>query len=198
MTREEQRMNALTKAATVLSKLFEVVYDILAVGLTVGFVLFVVDRSAIPVTLVRGNPEAGQTLSVHGFSILISNPDGTLNYTAMIIFLLTGAMVMTLMAWVFRNVNLILHTTQGLTKFSQGATPFQKDNVRMVREIGFFFIAITVVEFGMSAVAVMAVGLEAAELSVGMENIVVALLMLCLSQVFALGTKMQEDVDGLV
>lgn len=198
MTREEQRMKALTKAATVLSKLCEVAYEILAVSLTVGFVLFMVDRNAMPGTLVQGDPKVGETLSIHGFSILIANPDGTLNNAAMIIFLLTGAMVMTLMAWVFRNVNLILRTTQGLTKFSKGATPFQKDNVRMVREIGIAFIAITVVEFGMSSVAVMAVGLEAAELSVGMENIVMALLMLCLSQVFALGMKMQEDMDGLV
>ena len=198
MTKEEKRMNALTKAATVFSKLFEVGYDILSVGLTVGLVLFLVDRAAAFGTLVQGNPAIGEELSVQGFSIAIGNPDGTLNNAAMIIFLLTGALSTCLMGWVFRNVNLILRTTQGLTKFSQGKTPFQKDNVRMVKEIGIFFLAITVVQFAMSTIAVCVIGPEMAEVTVGMENVVVGVLMLCLSQVFAIGQKMQEDVDGLV
>ena len=43
-----------------------------------------------------------------------------------------------LMAMVFRNVYLIFKTAEGKTWFSKGATPFQPDIVRMVREIGIF------------------------------------------------------------
>ena len=193
MTNKEKRFEMLTKAATVFSKLFEVGYQILAIGMMVGLVLFVIDKSFDWGALVRGDPEIGEQLAVNGFSIVIGNSDGTLNNAAMIIFLLAGAMSGELMAWVFRNVNLVLRTTQGLTKFSQGKTPFQKDNVRMIREI-----SITVVHFALSSLAVLIIGPEMAEVSVGMGNIVAGVLMLCLSQVFALGQKMQEDVDGLV
>lgn len=198
MTKSEIWNARLTKAATILSKLFEIGYNILAVGLMLGLVLFAVDKGFGLAELVQGDPEIGETLSVHGFSIGISNPNGSLNGTAMIIFLITGAMVTELMAWVFRNVNLILRTSQGETKFSKGKTFFQKDNVRMLREIGIFFIAITVVQFTMSSIAVMLLGPEFAEVSVGMQNIVIGLLMLCLSQAFAQGEQMQQDMDGLV
>ncbi len=198
MTTSEKRMETLTKAATVLSKLIEIAYDIGAVGMAVTLVLFLVDRSLFPGTLVQGAPVPGEAISVHGFSIVFGNPDGTINSAAFIIFLITGGLVLSHMAWIFRNVSLILRTTQGQTKFSQGKTPFQKDNVRMMREIGIFFIAITVAELIMSTIAVLVLGPETAEISVGMGDAITGILMLCLSQAFALGVKMQEDVDGLV
>ena len=67
-----------------------------------------------------------------------------------------------------------------------------------MREIGIFFISIAVVELIMSSVAVLVLGPEMAEVSANMGGFIVGVLMLCLSQVFALGQKMQEDVDGLV
>lgn len=196
--KNERRMNSLTKAATVFTKLFEVGYQILAVGLIVGLVLFIIDRAALPGALVKGSLAPGEEISVHDFSIVIGNPDGSPNNTAIIIFLITGALTAELMGWVFRNANLILRTTQGLTKFSQGKTPFQKDNVRMMREIGIFFLAIAVVELAASSLAFLILGPEFAEVSINAASAVTGILMLCLSQVFALGMQMQKDVDGLV
>lgn len=190
----EKHMESLTKFATMLTKLFEIGYSIGAVAMTVGLVLFLVDRDLFHNALVL----PGEEISVHGFSIALANPDSTINGTALIIFLLAGAMILELMAWVFRNVNLILRTTQGLTKFSQGKTPFQKDNVRMMREIGIFFFSITVVELAFSGLAVLLLGSETAEVSADLGGIVMGVLMLCLSQCFALGMQMQSDVDGLV
>ncbi len=188
----------LTRAATVMSKLFEIGYDIGAVSMIVGLVLFLVDRNLFFGSLVQGAPVPGEAWEVQGFSIVVTNPDGSLNNTAAIFFLVAGALSLELMAWVFRNVNLILRTTQGLTKFSQGSTPFQKDNVRMMREIGIFFFAITVVQFVLSSIAVLLIGPELAEVSVDFGGIVIGILMLCLSQVFAQGMEMQNEMDGLV
>ncbi len=195
-----QKKDRLTKAATVLSKLLEIGYDIGAVTMIVGFVLFLLDKNFFPGVLVKGGVVPGEAVSVHGFSLalVIGNEVGSLNSAAMILFLLCGAMTLELMAWVFRNVNLILRTTQGLTKFSQGKTPFQKDNVRMMREIGIFFISITMVQLVFSTIATLVIGPELVESSVDMMGIVMGILMLCLSQVFALGMQMQNDMDGLV
>ena len=109
-----------------------------------------------------------------------------------------GQLVWGLTAWVFRDAHLILRTTQGLTKFSQGKTPFQKDNVRMLREMGFFLLAVLVVELVAEVAAVLALGPEQVESSVGLNSFAVGILMLCLSQAFAQGVQIQRDVDGLV
>lgn len=196
MTDEDKRMEILTRVATVFTKIFEVAYNVGAIAMTVAFVLVLLDP-VLPGQVVWGSVPMEQ-LTVQGFSIRIAGADGTVDYKALSVFLLTGALILELMAWVFRDVNLILRTTQGLTKFSKGKTPFQKDNVRMMREIGIFFFSIAVVEFTASAVAVMLLGPEMAEISADMGGFVVGVLMLCLSQVFAIGQKMQEDVDGLV
>lgn len=198
MTEKRDRQGKLTKAATVLSKLLEIGYDIGAVTMIVGLILLLLDKNFFPGVLVKGGSAPGEAISVHGFSLVVGNPDGTVNNAAMVIFLLCGAMTLELMAWVFRDVNLILRTTQGLTKFSQGKTPFQKDNVRMMREIGIFFLSTTVVQLICSVIATLVIGPELVESSVDLIGVVVGLLMLCLSQVFALGMQMQNEMDGLV
>ena len=192
----DNHADALTKAATIITKLMEVAYDIGAVGLVVGLVLFLADP-VVPLPLVSGTFAPGEELTIHGFSIVCGDADGIIR-PAFIICLLTGAILLALMGWVFRNTWLILRTTQGKTKFSKGKTPFQKDNVRMLREIGFFFMGMSVVRFVMSAAAVMAIGLDKAEISANAGDFIIGLLMLCLAQCFAQGEKMQQDVDGLV
>lgn len=197
MLKETNNFDTLTKVATILTKIFEVLYNVGAITMTVAFVLILLDP-VLPGNVIWGGALPMEELRVQGFAIRIAGPDGTVDNRALIVFLLTGALILELMAWVFRDVNLILRTTQGLTKFSKGKTPFQKDNVRMMREIGIFFFSIAVVEFAASSVAVMLLGPETAEVSADMGGIVVGVLMLCLSQVFAIGQKMQEDIDGLV
>lgn len=192
----EKRRKALTRVAAVFSKLFEVAYHIGAVSLLVGLALFLLDPY-LPGEWVLG-AEAEEELTVKGFSLVVTDSEAQIIRPARVIFLLTGAVSLALMGFVFRNVNLILRTTQGLTKFSEGRTPFQKDNVRMMWETGIFFLAILVVQFAMSTLAVCILGPEGVEVHVGMENLVIGILMFCLSQVFALGMEMQKDIDGLV
>ncbi len=187
MQTQEKRMENLTKFATVLTKLIEVAYWIGAVAMVVAVALVAID-SYVPGQLVWG-VGPGAELSTHGFSMVIAGEDGEL---------LVPALVLGLMAWVFRDAHLILRTTQGLTKFSQGKTPFQKDNVRMLREMGFFLLAVPVVELVAEVAAVLALGPEQVESSVGLNSFAVGILMLCLSQAFAQGVQMQRDVDGLV
>ncbi len=197
MTFLDKHQEGLTKAATVLTKLVEVAYDIGAVAMVVALVMVLVDP-VTPMSLIWGEVAPYEEFNVHGFSLVVGNGDGTLNRPAFILVLIGGAILLSLMGWIFRNANLILRTTQGQTKFSKGKTPFQKDNVRMLREIGIFFISMTVVKFVLSVVAVALVGPEKAEVSAQLGDAIVGLLMLCLSQCFAAGMQMQQDVDGLV
>lgn len=189
----DKHSNAVTRAATILSKIVEVAYAIGATGLIALLIGFVMRPGAKMPALAPG-----EEITIRGFSLVCGNPDGFADRTAFGLVLLDGALSMILMWWIFRNAYLILRTTQGLTKFSRGATPFQKDNVRMLREIGIAFFAMPVVRLIISLIAVAVMGPDRAEVSMELGEAIVGILMLCLSQCFAQGVQMQQDVDGLV
>lgn len=181
-------MKKLDKATRIVAKIFEVGHWIGAVSMVVGLVLTVVMGEGA----FFGDPgEAGAALTSYGFELQVIDGAGTLNIGAVQVFLVGGAIVMGLMAMVFRNVYLIL-------KSSENATPFQPDNVRMVREIGIFLIAIPVVGLAASVAARLVLGVDAVESSVDMSSVVVGLVVLCLSHIFARGMELEADVDGLV
>lgn len=99
---------------------------------------------------------------------------------------------------IVRNINLIFRTTEGKTWFSKGSTPFQPDNIRMVREIGIFCIMIPVFSFIMSVVAGIALPVDMVEPEVDLALVFFGLVVLALSQYFAYGMELQNEVDGLV
>lgn len=196
MTFFDKHAEALTKFAAVLTKIFSILYSIGAVCMVVILLLMLAGPLA-PGNFVWGAKPL-EELSSQGFSLVITDGQGNLLPKALPILFVEAAISLGLMAMVFRNAHLILRTTQGLTKFSQGKTPFQKANVRMLREIGFFFIGIAAVQVVFCGIAVLALGPDKAEVSAGAGDLVTGILMLCLAQCFALGVQMQQDVDGLV
>lgn len=198
MSQWNTRTDRLTRIVTPITRILEVAYHIGAGCMAVCLVLFWVDRGLIPGALIKAVPAPGESISVHGFSIVFGSPDGSIHSGAFTIFLLAGAMTLELMAWVFRNVHLVLRTTQGQTKFSVGKTPFQTANVRLLRQAGIFLVAITGVQFAFSSLAVLVLGPEMSETSLGLEGLVIGVLVLCLSQWVDMGVRLQEDVDGLV
>ena len=111
--------------------------------------------------------------------------------TTFFLFGIGATIILTLMAMVFRNLSLIF-------KKSENSTPFQKDNIRMMKEIGIFSIAVPVVGFVMSVITRIAVGAEAAEISVSQSGIVMGIIVLCLTQFFVYGAELEKDVDGLL
>lgn len=196
MTFFDKHAEALTKIATLLTRLFSIAYFFGAACMAVALVLALIIPPA-PGGLIWG-AQPVEELSSGGFSIAISDGQGAPLPSALPVFFVEAALSLILMAMVFRNAHLILRTAQGKTKSSKGRTPFQKDNVRLLREIGLFFIGITVVQMAFCGIAVAMLGPENAEVSAGAENLVTGVLMLCLAQCFALGERMQQDVDGLV
>lgn len=179
--------DTLSRVAKVLAKLAEIAHWIGAVGMLAGVVLLLaMGREAV----ISDPREAGTQGDVYGFEMAVVDEAGEPDLAALEVFMVAGALLMVPMALTFRNVYLIL-------KNSEGSTPFQPDNVRMVREIGWFLMAVPAVGLIMSVVARLAVGVEA-EASVYMGSWLVGLVVLCLSQVFARGMALESDVDGLL
>lgn len=135
---------------------------------------------------------------IYGFRFTLTNAAGELSVPALAVFAFAGILLFGLMAMVFRIVYLIVKTTEGETWFSAGASPFQPDVIRMLREIGFFSIAVPVVGIVMSIVGRLVVGPEFAETSVDFGGIFMGLLVLWLTQAFTYGAELERDAEGLI
>lgn len=183
-------MKSLNKLTTVIAKIFEVFHWVGA-GLFVLCAIF----SAFAKDLLYHVTDAAEltqsNISVYGFEVSLVNSTGQFDYTVFTIFCIGAVIIMMLMAMVFRNIYLIV-------KKSTATTPFQKDNVRMVKEIGIFSIAIPVVGLIMSMVVRLVCGVDAVDTSVSLGGFAIGIIVLCLTQYFAYGVQLQSDVDGLV
>lgn len=134
----------------------------------------------------------GADLSVYGFEINAAVVNGSVDMTTFMLFGIGAVILLALMAMIFRNLHLIF-------KNAEKTTPFHKDNIRMLREIGFFAIAIPVVGLVMSIIVRFVVGVDAvAETSVDQSGLIMGIIVLCLTRFFVHGAELEQDVDGLV
>lgn len=181
------QVSKLDKATRVLAKLVEIALWIGTVGMLVGLALVLLFGEKA----VVGAAQPGETAAAWGFEIMVADFTGTLDLKALMVFLSGGAVLMGLMAMVFRNVYRIL-------KGSEGSTPFTADNVRMVREIGYFLIAVPAAGLVMSIIAQLILGPGVTEVRVNMGELLVGLVVLSLSRIFARGMELEADTEGLV
>lgn len=188
-------MKRLNTIVIIGSKIIEVLYWLMEILMILLLIVSIAMPNRVMEWISAWNV---QDLNVQGMEIQIINDTGELIPSAITIVAVTGVLICALMAMVFRNIYLIFRTARGTTWFSKGETPFQPDIVRMVREIGIFCISIPVTELVMSVIGTAVIGTLHAEISVSMNGVVMGIVILCLSQFFAYGAQLQEDVDGLI
>lgn len=192
-------MKAINKITLVVAKILEVFHWIGVVLTTALSVCSVAGRDWLQAILESGVPEYGTEVTTYGsFNVNPVLADGTVNMTCMTVFFIGATIIIALMAMVFRNVYLIIKTAEGRTKFSEGNTPFQKNIVRMTREIGIFLISIPAVSIIFSVLAQVIGRTGTMNITIGLESLIIGLFVLCLSQFFNYGKQLQGDVDGLV
>ncbi len=180
---------------SVLSKIAEVVLWIGAVCGIVGAVGCIVDTQGARQIVT----DIGE-LSNAAFTVDVLSESGEINIFALSTFFVGTAITFVLTALIFRNIYNILSTIAGRNKHTSSTSPFQKDVVRMVKEIGIFSISIPVIGFIISTIimAVSVINSEVAEVSVSLNSIFIGLICFCLAQIFTYGAKLEEEVDGLV
>ena len=184
-------MKGLNKAVLILSKALEILHWVACGFLAVFIGILVFAKDWIVSILEAGIPEFGTEVKTYGLEMTPVLPDGTINVTMIIIFAIGAIVSLALMAMVFRNIYLVV-------KKSRTESPFCKDNVRMIREIGIFSIAVPVVGLIMSIIAKLVVGVDVLETSVSLDSFVMGIVILALTNFFAHGAKLEKDVDGLV
>lgn len=185
-------MNRINKLGMILTKIVEVFHWVGAVLMAIATVC----AKAAPewVKLFVGFDAkdcCGVNLEVYGFEVNAPVVNGNTDMTSFFIFGIGATMILIVMAMVFRNLHLIF-------KRSVNTTPFQKDNIRMMREIGIFSIAVPVIGIFMSFIFRLVVGVDAVENSMDMNGIFMGIVVLCLTQFFVHGAELEKDVDGLL
>ena len=185
-------MKGLNTFGKVITKIFEVFHWIGTVGMAIAAIgIIFANNSVENFKSLVAEDFVNDDFSVYGFEISCPVVNGELNVAAFVIFCIAAALLMSVVALIFRNLHLIF-------KKAENSTPFTKDNVRMMREIGIFAIAIPFTGFIMSVIARFVCGVDFAEISVDMGGISMGIIVLCFSQFFAHGVELEHDVDGLL
>ncbi|WP_296662215.1 hypothetical protein [Treponema sp. UBA753] len=182
--------------AKTISKFFEIVFFVCSALMVISAVLSFA-RPHLLASFLLANIDNG-TIATNGFQIMIEAPNGEPILGAVRIFTFAGIFTMLCMAMIFRNIYLIIKTCEGRTWFTKGKTPFQKDVVRMVREIGIFSIMIPMTGLVLSLIARISLGSDFCETSVQIVGIAMGIAMICFSRIFAYGIKLEEEVEGLI
>ena len=186
----------MKKFVTVLAKVLEVFHWV-GSALTALGVFFIAIGRLDALRFVTDANETMPEISDGVFFVDLTGLSQEQVRTVFLVFFVALLFTMILTATIFRNIYLVFKTAAGETKFSKGRTPFQPDIVRMIREIGIFAIACPVIDMIASIVLQIAIG-DALEASVSFSGVVFGLVILCLSEFFQYGAKLQEENDGLL
>ena len=185
-------MKCVNKLGKIITKILEVFHWVGAALMFAATICSVVAPSWVKYFVGFDAKECcGANLEVYGFEVNARVVNGNTDMTFFMLFGIGGIIILAVMAMVFRNLHLIF-------KKSENATPFQKDNIRMMKEIGIFSIAVPVIGFIMSIIVRLVTGVETAEISIDMGGIFMGIIVLCLTQYFVHGAQLEKDVDGLL
>ncbi len=185
-------MKSINKIATVVAKVLEVFHWVAVVLMIAATVCSMVAPKWVNYFVSFDAKECcGAELSVYGFEVHSAVSNGSTDMKTFMLFGIGAVIILTLMAMVFRNLYLIF-------KQSEKNTPFQKDNIRMLKEIGIFSITVPLTGVIMSIIIRLVIGVDAAEISINQGGLFTGIIVLGLTQYFIHGANLEKDVDGLL
>ena len=185
-------MKCISKIGKIIMKILEIFHWVAAALMAAAAVCSVAASNYIGYFVGIDLKECcGAELSVYGFDVRSAVTDGNVDMTVFMIFGIGAVVILALMAIIFRNMHLIF-------KRSESETPFSKDNIRRMKKIGIFSIAIPVIGLIMSVLLRLIVGPDMVEISVDQSGIIMGIIVLGLTQYFAYGAELEKDVEGLL
>lgn len=173
----------------VVTKALEIIYWFDAALLAVMAVFSLAAGERFRAMLAAAAARVSLDLDLYGLTLTAADA-ASLNVPAVRAICLSSLVPMVLTALVFRGVYRIV-------KSSRGGTPFRPENVRRLRWIGIFSIAVPVVGLAGSAAVQLALG-AGVKLNVDLSGFATGILVFCLTLAFAHGAALEQDVEGLV
>lgn len=179
----------IIKAAKIITKFTELGYWMTAALMLAAGIYSFADCTFLADALAGSIRTGRLELSVLGFEFSVPTANG-IDMRAMLLYFAAAVVLPSLMAMIFRNLYLIIAVRE-----QHG---FQADNIRMLREIGIFAISIPLAGLALSTVCRLILGTDTVETSVRLYGFSMGLVILCLTQFFARGVELEQDVEGLV
>lgn len=183
-------MKNLEKVSLFLTKFCEVLHwtlvDCLLVCLVVTLTALLPD-----VSLEDAGEYAGVWFSLYGLDVMPVGPEGDIHWTALYLLLAGLVLICGMTALIFRLANRIIRQ-------SRQDSPFCPENLARLRRLGLLTIAIPVTKVIVSVIVTLADGANAATISLHLDQFSLGLAVLCLTQYFARGAALEQDMDGLV
>lgn len=186
MSNTNTRNNTLIRFGTVACKCIQIICWIGA-----AMLLFVAVASLFNADWTTQNLISEGGVTVNGVAIAVNDPAGKGVHVAMLVAFIGGIVGFVLESMIFGNMHSVLKT-------AQSGSPFQPANVKRIEQIGYLSIALPVLGFVITTLCKLVGGPDALEISIDLTGVVMGLLVLCLSQFFAHGVQLENDVDGLV
>ena len=185
-------MKGLNKLGKVIAKILEVFHWVGAGLMAAAAVCSVAAPDKVKYFVSFDAKECcGANLEIYGFEVNTPVVNGNIDLSSFLVFGIGGVIILAVMAMVFRNLHLIFRA-------SETGSPFQKSNIRLMKELGIFSIAVPIIGLIMSVVVRLVAGVETAEISIDMGGIFMGIIVLCLTQYFVHGAALENDVAGLL
>lgn len=177
------KSNHILKIGKTVSKIVEIICWVGAVLLLFAAVAGIVNTEWMKLHIM---PESG--ISMNGVDMEIG---GNATLGSIIVALLGGIAGFVTQAILFCNLHKVLSS-------ADDGVCFRGENVARIELIGWLSIAMPAIGFVTSVLAKLFGGPDSLEISIDLTGVVMGILVLCLSQFFAHGVKLENDVDGLV
>ncbi len=180
----------LRNVTAVMAKIIEVLGWFGTACIAIGSALIVIFNDEIVESYNSGVMEANNaSLNVTGgtteqFMQMVEEGNGAY-------FFIPFLVVCVLSTLIFRNI-------YNIFKKSNTESPFAESNIKRIKNIGIYAIAIPVCKIVLYAIFAALSHSSQFYFSISLSEVVFGLVALCLSQYFAYGAQLENDVEGLL
>lgn len=181
-----------TRAAVIICAVLQLAYAASMALLIVAAVHVVINPDAISTS--DGGPLSvnlfGMNISLNNMSVYAVR---SLNSVpGVVVYLLFGCAQAAMCFLAFGKVRSVI-------EYAQSQPPFRWENVEKLRQAGGLFLGTVALQLVFALVSmIFAYGAMSFSVQLKFDNIVIGIIVLCVSELFAQSVRMQEDVDGLL
>ena len=123
--------------------------------------------------------------------------EGNVNMLSVYVHCIYGAINLSIKALVFRNINIILDTLSKKHNNTKNHSPFQESVVKRVKTIGILFIASPVFDYIADAILYFSSD-TISQITGDAYCLTLGLICFCLAHILSYGSKLEDEVDGLL
>lgn len=181
-----------TKAAVIICAALQIAYALSMVLLIVSAVHVIINPDAVSSS--DGGPLAvnlfGLNVSLNNMSIYAA--DSLNSVPGVVVYLLFGCAQAAMCFLAFGKVRSVIEC-------AQSQPPFRWENVKRLRLAGLLFLGTVALQLAFALVSmIFSFGAVRFSVNLKFDKIIIGVIILCVSELFAQSVRMQEDIDGLV